>query len=105
MLTREQLIEFENEIAECFNNGKSRSPVHLYHGNEAQMIKVFREHNIGKEDWVFCSWRSHYQCLLKAVPKNILKIPNALLSTKNHGLKIDAILYKISFIYQFIILE
>mgnify|MGYP003624905129 FL=1 len=84
MLTREQLIEFENEIAECFNNGKIRAPVHLYHGNEEQMIKVFREHNIGKEDWVFCSWRSHYQCLLKGVPKNILK--NAILQGKSISL-------------------
>ena len=24
-------------------------------------------------DWIFCSWRSHYQCLLKGVPKDQLK--------------------------------
>ena len=24
--------------------------------------------NIKKKDWIFCSWRSHYQCLLKGVP-------------------------------------
>lgn len=40
--------------------------MHLYSGNEAQMIEVFK--GIGKNDWVFCSWRSHYQCLLKGVP-------------------------------------
>lgn len=84
MLTREQLIEFENEIAECFNRGEIRAPVHLYHGNEEQMIKVFRDHDIGKEDWVLCSWRSHYQCLLKGVPKNILK--NAILQGKSISL-------------------
>ena len=26
-----------------------------------------------KQDWVFCSWRSHYQCLLKGVPQDIIK--------------------------------
>jgi pyruvate dehydrogenase E1 component alpha subunit len=30
------------------------------------MINVFK--NIREEDWIFCSWRSHYQCLLKGVP-------------------------------------
>ena len=73
MLTKEELIEFENEIADCFNTAKIKAPVHLYHGNEEQMIEVFKKHNIGKDDWVLCSWRSHYQCLLKGVPKNKLK--------------------------------
>ena len=62
-----ELINFENEIAKLFNEGKIRAPVHLYHGNESQLIDIFK--NIKKEDWVFCSWRSHYQCLLKGVPK------------------------------------
>ena len=69
MMTKEELIEFEDEIAEYFNNAMIKAPVHLYHGNEEQMIDVFKKHNIGKEDWVLCSWRSHYQCLLKGVPQ------------------------------------
>ncbi len=70
-LTAEELISFETEIAETFNAGKIRAPVHLYFGNEEQMIEVFRD--IKPEDWVFCSWRSHYQCLLKGVPREELK--------------------------------
>tara|TARA_R110000823_G_scaffold313067_1_gene440317 strand:- start:8510 stop:9121 length:612 start_codon:yes stop_codon:yes gene_type:complete len=73
MMTKEELIKFEDEIAEYFNNAMIKAPVHLYHGNEEQMIDVFKKHNIGKEDWVLCSWRSHYQCLLKGVPKEELK--------------------------------
>jgi pyruvate dehydrogenase E1 component alpha subunit len=65
-VTKEELINFENKIAEQFNLGKIRAPVHLYYGNEEEMINVFK--NIRKEDWIFCSWRSHYQCLLKGVP-------------------------------------
>tara|TARA_R110002110_G_scaffold111258_2_gene277093 strand:+ start:10212 stop:10832 length:621 start_codon:yes stop_codon:yes gene_type:complete len=72
-LVKEDLIEFENEIAECFNTAKIKAPVHLYNGNEEQMISVFREQKINKDDWVLCSWRSHYQCLLKGVPRDVLK--------------------------------
>ena len=70
-MTAEELISFETEIAEAFNAAKIRAPVHLYSGNETQMIEVFRE--IKPEDWVMCSWRSHYQCLLKGVPRDRLK--------------------------------
>lgn len=70
-LTAADLIAFEEEIAEAFNDGKIRSPVHLYSGNERQILKVFRD--VQPQDWVFCSWRSHYQCLLKGVPREELK--------------------------------
>ena len=73
MLTKEELIEFENEMAACFDAAMIRAPVHLYNDNEEQIIEVFRKHEIGPEDWVLCSWRSHYQCLLKGVPQGALK--------------------------------
>jgi len=66
-MKKDELIAFEDEIAALFNAGKIRAPVHLYSGNEEQVIAVFK--NIRPQDWVFCSWRSHYQCLLKGVPK------------------------------------
>ena len=65
------LIKFENDIAAVFNSGKIRAPVLLYSGNEEVLIKFFKK--IKKNDWVFCSWRSHYQCLLKGVPPKRLK--------------------------------
>ncbi len=67
-MTKEELIEFEEEIAALFNAGKIRAPVHLYYGNEEPIIQIFRA--IRAQDWVFCSWRAHYQCLLKGVPKD-----------------------------------
>jgi len=70
-LTEKDLIAFETEIAELFNTAKIRAPVHLYSGNETEMIDVFRD--VREDDWVFCSWRSHYQCLLKGVPADELK--------------------------------
>jgi pyruvate dehydrogenase E1 component alpha subunit len=65
-MTVEELIAFETGIADSFNAARIPAPVHLYYGNEAKMIEVFRD--VKPEDWVFCSWRSHYQCLLKGVP-------------------------------------
>jgi len=71
LLTKEQLVDFETDIANCFNNAMIKAPIHLYDGNEEQMISIFK--NVKPEDWVFCSWRSHYQCLLKGVPQEQLK--------------------------------
>jgi len=62
----ESLKAFEADIADLFNTGEIRSPIHLSDGNEAPLIEIFNE--VRDEDWVFCSWRSHYQCLLKGVP-------------------------------------
>lgn len=69
--TPKELIEFEEDIANCFNQALIKAPVHLYNGNEKEMIKVFQ--NVKEKDWVFCSWRSHYQCLLKGVPQELIK--------------------------------
>ena len=69
--TKEELIDFETDIAECFNNALIKAPVHLYDGNEEQMIEIFEK--VKSKDWVFCTWRSHYQCLLKGVPPNQIK--------------------------------
>jgi len=69
--TKEELIEFETKIGDLFNSSKIKAPVHLYDGNEKEMIEIFE--NITDDDWVFCTWRSHYQCLLKGVPQDTLE--------------------------------
>lgn len=65
------LIAFEQEIAEAFNRGEIRAPVHLAGGNEDALIEVFESVRPG--DWVCGSWRLHYHCLLKGVPPARLK--------------------------------
>ncbi len=65
-----ELVNFETKVAESFNSGLIKAPVHLYDGNEEQIIRVFE--NVKQEDWIFCTWRSHYQCLLKGVPEDQL---------------------------------
>lgn len=69
--TAEQLVAFEAEIAGAFNSGLIRAPVHLAGGNENQLIDIFRK--VKTHDWVLCQWRSHYHCLLKGVPPEVLK--------------------------------
>ena len=68
---KKKLINFENKIANLFNRAKITAPIHLYSNNEDKLIKIFKK--IKKNDWVFCSWRSHYQCLLKGVPEKLLE--------------------------------
>ena len=69
--TPAELIAFEDDIAAEFNAAKIKAPVHLYSGNEREMIGIFQR--VRPEDWVLCSWRSHYQCLLKGVPPEEVK--------------------------------
>src|ERR1700676_3266897 len=70
-LTDQDLIDFEAEIADLFNAKKIPAVIHLYSGGEEPLISIFED--IRPQDWVLCSWRSHYQCLLKGVPREELK--------------------------------
>jgi len=81
-MNEKKLIEFEDDIANLFNQGKIRSPIHLYSGNEKFLINLFKK--VKKNDWAFCSWRSHYQCLLKGVPPK--KIKNEIINGKSISL-------------------
>ena len=67
----DDLLAFEADIAAEFDAGRIKAPVHLAGGNEQQLIDIFK--GIAKDDWVLCSWRSHYHCLLKGVPPAELK--------------------------------
>jgi pyruvate dehydrogenase E1 component alpha subunit len=65
--TVESLKAFESNIADMFNTGKIKAPVHLSDGNERNLLEIFKDFRDG--DWTFCSWRSHYQALLAGVPE------------------------------------
>jgi TPP-dependent pyruvate/acetoin dehydrogenase alpha subunit len=66
------LIAFEDEMAALFEAGQIKAPLHLSGGNEDQLIEIFKEIDI-ENDYVLCSWRSHYHCLLKGVPHEELR--------------------------------
>jgi len=72
MISKQELIDFETNIGNRFNNQEIRAPIHLYHGSEDQIIQVFEKIDI-KRDWVCCTWRNHYQALLKGIPADLLR--------------------------------
>ena len=70
-MTKEELIEFERDIARLYDTQQIRSAIHLHSGGEDALIEIFK--GIRKQDWVLCGWRAHYHCLLKGVPPAQLK--------------------------------
>ena len=71
-MTKDELIAFEKDIGDTFNRGEIRAPVHLYAGNEDQIMRVFEKIDT-KKDWICCTWRNHYQALLKGIPPELVK--------------------------------
>ena len=73
MLESKELIEFEKEIADIYEAGEIKAPVHLRDGNEDKLVEIFKKLNISKEDYVFSTWASHLHALLKGIPKEQVK--------------------------------
>lgn len=71
-MTVEELIAFEADVAQAFNNGQIKAPLHLAGGNERQLIELFAK-SIRPDDYVCSTWRSHFHCLLKGVPRETVK--------------------------------
>jgi TPP-dependent pyruvate/acetoin dehydrogenase alpha subunit len=84
MVTKEELIAFEEEIAGIFATGAIRAPVHLRSGREDALIDVFKKFQINDDDYVFGFWDSHELALLKGVPREDLK--QAILDGKSISL-------------------
>ena len=70
-MTAEEVAAFERDIAERYNRGEIRSPIHLDGGNEHQLVEVFK--TIDRRDWVCGTWRMHGKCLLHGVPPERLR--------------------------------
>lgn len=79
MLSKQDLVDFENEMRGCFERGEIKAPLHLAGGNEHELIEIFKF--IKPEDWVLGTWRSHLHCLLKGVPRDEVK--SAILAGKS----------------------
>jgi pyruvate dehydrogenase E1 component alpha subunit len=59
------LVQFERMIADHWENGRIKGPIHLSGGNEDELIEIGKR--IKTTDWVFSTWRSHYHALIKGV--------------------------------------
>jgi len=73
MLEANDLIEFEKEIAELYESGQIYAPVHLRDGNEQNLVDIFSQLNIAREDYVYSTWASHFHALLKDVPRDRIR--------------------------------
>ncbi len=71
MLSKEELIAFEADIAAEFNAGHICAPIHLSGGNENQLLEIFKDFKQG--DWVFSTWRNHWHALLAGIPPEEVK--------------------------------
>lgn len=81
-LNKQDLIDFEAEIAECYEKGMIKAPVHLRGGCEEELIEIFKD--VKPDDYIYCYWASHLHCLLKGVPREELKA--AILAGKSISL-------------------
>ena len=57
-MNKEELIKFTNNIAEIYEAGKIKAPIHLSGTNEDETLKILEDYKEG--DWIFGTWRSHY---------------------------------------------
>ncbi len=69
--TPQELIAFEDDIVNIYNEGKIHAPVHLDGGCEVQLIEIFKQ--IKPDDWVFATHRSHLLALLHGIDPEWLK--------------------------------
>ena len=69
--SKQDLINFEDDIISHWERGEITGPIHLSNGNEQELIRIFTK--IGIEDWVFSTWRSHYHGLLHGIDPETLK--------------------------------
>ncbi|MCH8945304.1 MAG: hypothetical protein IIA85_00055 [Nanoarchaeota archaeon] len=71
MVSKGQLIAFEERIAGIYEKGRIHAPIHLSKGNEDYLIDIFKD--VKKDDWVFSTWRNHHHALLKGISEETLE--------------------------------
>jgi pyruvate dehydrogenase E1 component alpha subunit len=70
-ITKQGLIEFENEIIKLYKDCKLPFLFHLSGGNEDQLIEIFKDIKDG--DYIISNHRNHYHALLAGIPPEELK--------------------------------
>ena len=69
--SKAELIAFEQETAQLWENGDLPYLIHLSGGNEDFLIDLFGQASEG--DWFFSTHRNHHHALLAGIPKNELQ--------------------------------
>jgi Dehydrogenase E1 component/Transketolase, pyrimidine binding domain len=71
MMTKEELIAFEDRIKALYFDNKLPFLFHLSGGNENELINIF--HRIAPDDYVLSNHRSHYHALLHGIEPDVLE--------------------------------
>ena len=71
-VTKEDILKFEDDIAQLYLDGKIKAPIHLAGTNEEELIKIFKE-KVGANDWIVSTHRNHYHWLLSGRDPEDLK--------------------------------
>jgi TPP-dependent pyruvate/acetoin dehydrogenase alpha subunit len=71
LMSKDELMRFEQEISDLFVAGQIKAPIHLSDGNEDELIELFA--HISESDWVFSTHRSHYHALLHGIDPEWVK--------------------------------
>lgn len=79
-LTKEFLCDFEKEVADIYQTGQIKAPIHLRDGNELNLIQIFLE-NFSPGDIVYSSWASHLHALCAGIPAE--KVMQAIIDGKS----------------------
>lgn len=66
------LVEFEQRIADHWENGDLPYLIHLSGGNEDFLVNLFND-EVREGDWIFSSHRNHHHALLSGVPQERLE--------------------------------
>ena len=69
--TKEELIEFEDDIVSLYKDCKLPFLFHLSGGNEEELLEIFDE--IEENDYVLSNHRGHYHALLHGIPPEVVK--------------------------------
>ena len=70
-MNKQDLIDFEAEVAEKFKRKEIHCPIHLGSGNEQILIDIFK--NIDKNNYIFATHRNHLSYLLHTEDKEGLE--------------------------------
>lgn len=70
-MNKQDLIDFEEHIKQCYLNKEILAPIHLRSGLENELIEIFKD--VKEHDYVLCTWASHLHALLKGIPKEKVK--------------------------------
>jgi pyruvate dehydrogenase E1 component alpha subunit len=66
VMTKQELIDFSDNIIRIYKEKNLRVTFHLSGGNEDQLLNVFKD--IKEGDYVFSTHRNHYHALLHGIP-------------------------------------